>query len=82
PNFHSPSLILSSFIIINYRLLRIRLGEKPLFEGAFRDAVKSQPPVGTVQIIRQRSINQGQRIPLSVRASALVGSVRWHDPGG
>ncbi len=39
---HSPSLILSLFIIIKYRLLRIRLGGKPLFEGAFRDAVKSQ----------------------------------------
>ena len=38
----SKELILSLFIIIKYRLVRIRLGGKPLFEGVFRDAVKSQ----------------------------------------
>ena len=39
---HPPSLILPLFIVIRQRLLRIRLGLKPLFDGAFREAVKSQ----------------------------------------
>ena len=39
---HPPSLILSLPIVIKKRLLRIRLGGKPLFGRAFRNAVKSQ----------------------------------------
>ncbi len=39
---HPPSLILSLPIVIKKRLLRIRLGGKPLFGRAFRNAVNSQ----------------------------------------
>ena len=42
PNPHSPRLILSLLIFIKHQLMRISLGGKPLFEGAFRDGVKSK----------------------------------------
>ncbi|MDJ0571623.1 MAG: hypothetical protein QNJ53_21620, partial [Pleurocapsa sp. MO_192.B19] len=39
---HPPSVILPLSIVIRQRLLRSSLGLKPLFDGAFREAVKSQ----------------------------------------
>ena len=55
---HPPSLILSLSIVIRQRLLRIRLGLKPLFDGAFREAVKSQK-YSHVQTSLQKKASQG-----------------------
>ena len=71
---HPPSLILSSPVVINSRLLRINLGLKPLFNQSFREAVKSQS-YHQVQRGERKNVSRSQN-----RRSAIFCIMRYFFP--